>query len=156
MTTHTIDHKDCSCVTVNVQTFHELTTHELYAILRARAAVFVVEQNCQYQDMDGIDFEATHVTLLDGNEIVAYARVFVEASSGKWHIGRVLTIRRGMGYGIPLMYEAIRVAKEAGAKVVEIDAQSYAIGFYEKVGFRVCSEEYLIDDILHKRMRLLM
>lgn len=154
MTPHIIDHKDCSCIEVKIQTFQELTTHELYAILKARAAVFVVEQNCQYQDMDGTDFEATHVTLWNGNEIVAYARVFVEGTSGKWHIGRVLTIRRGMGYGIPLMNEAINVAKEAGAKVVEIDAQSYAIGFYEKVGFCVCSEEYLIDNILHKRMRL--
>ena len=139
-----------------IQTFQELTTYELYNVLKARAAVFVVEQKCQYQDMDDIDLRATHVTLTMDNEIVAYARVFRDGQSDTWHIGRVLTILRGQGYGIPLMREAIRVAKEAGAKAVEIDAQSYAIGFYEKVGFQVCSDEYLIDDILHKRMKLLV
>lgn len=59
-----------------------------------------------------------------------------------------------MGYGIYVMKEAITVAKEHGAKLIEIEAQSYAIGFYEKVGFRVCSDEFLLDGILHKRMRL--
>lgn len=139
---------------VKVQTFQELTTYELYDILKVRATVFVVEQECQYLDLDGIDFRAIHVTLMVGNEIAAYARVYRDGLSNTWHIGRVLTIRRGQGYGIPLMKEAIKVAKEAGAQIVEIEAQSYAIGFYEKVGFIVCSEEFLLDGILHKRMRL--
>lgn len=139
---------------IKVQSFHDLTTKELYVILKVRAAVFVVEQKCLYQDMDDIDFTATHVTLLKDDEIAAYARVFCDKHSGTWHIGRVLTVLRGMGYGVPLMNEAINVARRAGAEAVEIDAQSYAIGFYEKVGFQVCSDEYLIDGILHKRMEL--
>lgn len=156
MINHAIDDNKYPYINLKVQTFDELTTKELYAILKARAAVFIVEQNCQYQDMDDIDFAATHVTLLKDDEIVAYARVFCDGHADTWHIGRVLTVWRGMGYGIPLMNEAIKVAKEAGAKSVEIDAQSYAIGFYEKVGFQVCSDEYLIDGILHKRMKLLV
>lgn len=139
---------------VRVQTFGELTTRQLYEILKARAAIFVVEQNCHYQDMDDIDFVAKHVTLFCGDELVAYARVFVDPCSSVWHIGRVLTLRHGVGHGIPLMQAAIGAARSAGATLVEIDAQSYAVGFYEKVGFRTVSdEEYLIDDILHKRMR---
>lgn len=113
-----------------------------------------MEQECPYQDLDDIDFKATHITLLTDNEIVAYSRVFKDTRSDTWHIGRVLITKRNMGYGIYVMKEAITVAKEHGAKLIEIEAQSYAIGFYEKVGFRVCSDEFLLDGILHKRMRL--
>ena len=141
-------------IQIKVQTFEELTIFELYEILKVRAKVFIMEQECPYQDLDDIDFKATHITLLTDNEIVAYSRVFKDTRSDVWHIGRVLTTKRNMGYGIYVMKEAITVAKEHGAKLIEIEAQSYAIGFYEKVGFRVCSDEFLLDGILHKRMRL--
>ena len=137
-----------------IQTFDELSTRELYEILRVRSAVFVLEQNCNYVDMDGIDFRAIHVALWQGSEIVAYCRVFVDEGSGKWHIGRVLTTQRNKHYGVRLMEMAIKVAGSKGADVVEIDAQSYATGFYEKVGFEVCSDEFLIDGIKHKKMRV--
>ena len=155
MTDYTIENGVPQAVRVRTQAFGELSARELYEILKVRAEVFIMEQQCRYQDMDDRDFDATHVTLLDGSDIVAYARVFSEGHPDAWHIGRVLTVRRGVGYGIPLMQAAIGVAREAGARYVEIDSQSYAVGFYEKVGFRVVShEEYLIDGILHKRMRL--
>lgn len=137
-----------------VQTFDELTTRDLYEILKVRAAVFVVEQKCSYLDMDDIDFRSTHVTLWRDDKIVAYCRVFKDEEPGAWHIGRVLTTRRKKNHGLQVMQAAIKVAAELGATQVKIEAQSYAIGFYEKLGFQVCSDEFLIDDILHKRMRL--
>ena len=136
-----------------VKTFDELTTRELYEILKVRAAVFVVEQEICYQDMDDIDFGATHVALWDDDQIVAYSRVFKDEEPGAWHIGRVLTTQRNKNYGLRVMQEAINVAEALGARQIKIEAQSYAIGFYEKVGFEVCSDEFLIDGILHKRMR---
>lgn len=141
-------------VKVIVHTFDELTTRELYEILKVRAAVFVVEQEICYQDMDGIDFRATHVALWLDNQIVAYSRVYKDEVPDTWHIGRVLTIQRNKSYGLQVMREAIKVAKRLGAKQIAIEAQSYAVGFYEKVGFQVCSDEFLLDGILHKRMRL--
>ena len=139
-----------------IQTFGELTTHELYGILKVRAAVFVVEQECPYQDLDDIDFRATHITLWNENQIVAYSRVYKSKDADLWHIGRVMTTQRNKNFGLRIMEEAINVAKKLGAKVIEIEAQSYAIGFYEKVGFQVCSDEFLLDGILHKRMRLIV
>ena len=139
---------------VVIQTFSELTTHELYAILKARASVFIVEQECPYQDLDEIDFRATHITLLSHGEIVAYSRVYQSEHPDLWHIGRVMTTQRNKHYGIRIMKEAIQVARNLGVHHVEIDAQSYAIGFYEKVGFQVCSDEFLLDGILHKKMEL--
>ena len=139
---------------VVIQTFSELTTHELYAILKARASVFIVEQECPYQDLDDIDFRATHITLFRNSEIVAYSRVYQSEHSDLWHIGRVMTTQRSKHYGIRIMKEAIKVARNLGVRHVEIDAQSYAIGFYEKVGFQVCSDEFLLDGILHKKMKL--
>ena len=136
------------------KTFDELTTHELYEILKARAAVFVVEQNCHYQDMDDIDFIATHVVVMDGDTIVAYSRVFKSNHADAWHIGRVLSTQRHKHYGMKVMQEAINAAEKLGAKMIEIDAQCHAVGFYEKIGFKVCSDEYMIDDIPHKRMLL--
>lgn len=140
--------------TTRIQGFGELTTRELYGILKARAAVFVVEQDCPYQDLDDIDLKATHITTFIGSEIVAYARVFKDSNTDLWHIGRVLTTRRGQHYGAQMMKEAIDVAASLGAKTIEIEAQSYATGFYEKFGFRESSDEFVLDGILHKRMLL--
>ena len=151
MTQHTNTVSETKTV---VKPFEELTTRELYEILKVRAAVFVVEQEICYQDMDDIDFSATHVALWCDNQIVAYSRVFKDEAPGAWHIGRVLTTQRNKNYGLQVMKEAIKVAKILGAEQIKIEAQSYATGFYEKLGFRICSDEFLIDGIWHKRMQL--
>ena len=145
---------DYAGIKVVIQTFEELTTHELYEILKVRSAVFVVEQNCPYQDLDGIDFYATHITLWCEGSIVAYARVFKNPDTDMWHIGRVLSTQRNKNYGLQVMKESIMVAEGLGARGIEIEAQCYAIGFYEKVGFQVCSDPFLLDGIPHQRMRL--
>jgi len=139
-----------------IKTFAELDTRELYAILKARSEVFVVEQNCVYQDLDGIDLDALHLYTLDGGELTAYLRVFMQNGSTKTaRLGRVLTVKRGCGLGLDLTLRGIRAAKEIfGAREICIEAQVYAIGFYEKAGFRVCSEEFLEDGIPHVKMIL--
>lgn len=139
----------------DIKTFKELTTHELYEILKVRAAVFVVEQNCPYQDLDDIDFTSSHVIIRCDDEIVAYSRVFKDDGAGLWHIGRVLTTQRNKHYGILVMRQAIETAQRLGAKTIEIEAQCYAIPFYEQVGFHVSSDEFMLDGIPHKRMKLL-
>ena len=134
--------------------FDELTARELYEILRVRSEVFVVEQSCIYQDLDRTDYISRHVILYENDEIVSYLRVF-PASDGVARIGRVLTTKRGLGYGLKCMAEGLDSAKKHfGATSVVIDAQVYATGFYEKLGFRIISEEFLEDDIPHVKMKV--
>lgn len=134
--------------------FDELTTRELYEILRARAEIFVVEQNCVYQDLDGIDYESLHVFAEEGGKVTAYLRAFYK-DEDTVQMGRVLTLRHGEGLGGKLLREGIAQirARMHPAKIC-IDAQCYATGFYEREGFRICSEEFLEDGIPHVRMVL--
>ncbi len=136
--------------------FDQLTTHELYDIVRVRAAVFVVEQNIVYQDMDGVDFSALHIWLTKEDAVIAYMRIFPDIKEPDTvRMGRVLTIARGQGYGAVLLRDGIAAAKHTlEAKRIRLDAQTYAIGFYEKAGFAVCSAEFLEDGIPHREMVL--
>ena len=139
-----------------IKHFHELTAEELYAILQARTAVFVVEQNCAYQDLDNKDQDAYHVFLRDTTGVQAYLRVLnKEATFAEISIGRVLARSRGNGLGMRILLEGIRVATEClHAKEIRIGAQVYAKPFYEKAGFRQASEQYLEDNIPHIEMLL--
>ena len=103
---------------LTIQSFEELSTSQLYEILKVRAAVFVVEQECAYQDLDGIDRHSMHVTLWRNHKIVAYARVFKD-DDDLWHIGRVLTTERNKHFGLVVMREAIKVAKAQDAECIE-------------------------------------
>ena len=139
---------------LTVKKFDELTTRELYEILKARADVFVVEQSCIYNDLDGNDSSAFHVFLHDGDGIAAYLRV-VEAGvyGDSVRIGRVITTRRGLGLGSQIMQAGLAVARDRlAAHSVTISAQTHAIGFYEKNGFTVTSSEYFEDGIPHVKM----
>ena len=134
--------------------FPELTTAELYDLLRIRSEVFVVEQDCVYQDMDYDDQAAIHLWLTDGDHIVALCRVCPAGTHmEEVSIGRVITTERGKGYGKQMMLEGIQAAQEHfGAKRIDIEAQEYAKGFYEQVGFRQSSETFILDGIPHIRM----
>lgn len=134
--------------------FNELSTEELFQILRARMAVFVVEQNCVYQDADEKDRESLHVSFWEDGQILAYLRIFrKDEQTATVRIGRVLTLRRGEGLGMRLLLEGIRQAKEKlNAERIYLEAQCYAIGFYEKAGFTVCSEPFIEDGIPHIQM----
>ena len=139
---------------LHIKTFEQLSSTELYELLKARSAVFVVEQTCPYQDIDGGDYESLHVYLEEEGRILAYLRCYVQDEHTA-RIGRVLTVARGQGYGIPLMEAGIKAVREhIHAESIFIEAQCYAIGYYEKFGFSVCGEEFLEDGIPHVPMTL--
>ncbi len=139
-----------------VKRFEELSVDELYEILQVRFAVFIVEQNCIYPEIDGRDKHSYHVYLKDDTEIKAYLRVVDKGvSHEEVSIGRVLTIERGIGLGKRILLEGIKVAKERmNADKIVIEAQSHAREFYEKVGFEKVSEEFMEDGIPHIKMVL--
>lgn len=139
-----------------IKHFSELTLEELHDILKLRTEIFIVEQNCPYQDIDGADKVAYHLYLKENNEILAYLRVLPEGATYKEaSIGRVVSARRREGLATRLLKEGIIVAKEKfGAKTLMIGAQKYAKKLYEGVGFIECSEEYLEDGIPHIHMSL--
>ena len=134
-----------------VKKFEELDVGELYEIMQARAEVFVVEQECVYQDLDGVDKEAYHVYLRENGELVAYLRVLDKGKRlDEVSVGRVISLKRGLGLGKRLMRAGLQVAKEKfGATIVKVGAQVQAKGFYESVGFRQVSGEYDEDGIPH-------
>ena len=141
---------------VVIKSFKELTKEELYKIIQLRIEVFILEQTCFYQDLDGYDDKAYHVQVLEGDEIAAYERVF--KSGIKYptaSIGRVITSPkfRGKGYGDILMRESIRCAEELEEHHIMLSSQSYAQDFYAKHGFvRTDRDSYLEDDIPHVEM----
>lgn len=137
-----------------IKHFQELTTNELYEILRLRAEVFVVEQNCVYQDVDNVDLDAYHVYLRENGEIVAYLRVIDKGKRlDEVSLGRVIARYRRRGLGSAIMKTGIAVAKEKfHAKRIQIGAQAWAQPFYESVGFRRISDEYIEDGIPHVYM----
>lgn len=139
-----------------VKRFEELSLEELYEIIKVRLEVFVVEQNCVYQDIDDKDKKAYHVYLKDDNEIKAYLRVLDKGVSfDDVAFGRVLTTERGKGYSTIILQEAIKITKEKlHANKVIIEAQVYAKGMYEKHRFRQVSDEFLEDGIPHIKMEL--
>lgn len=134
--------------------FNELTTKELYEILKARAEIFVVEQNCVYQDLDDVDYESLHVFYEEEGKVVAYLRAYYKDDKVV-QMGRVLTLQHGKGLGGRLLKEGIAQIKEKMTpKQLYIEAQCYATGYYEREGFRVCSDEFLEDGIPHVQMIL--
>ena len=139
-----------------VKRFGELTADELYRILRLRVAVFVVEQNCPYMELDDRDQDALHVWFEDRDGIRAYLRILDAGAVSEYvTIGRVIAVKRRCGMGSRILSEGIRIAKEAlDAEKIYVEAQVYAKGMYEKQRFRQISEEFLEDGIPHVKMLL--
>lgn len=139
-----------------VKRFAELTTLELYEILRVRAEIFVVEQNCVYQDLDGVDYNSLHM-YVEEDGIQAYLRAFSrEDEPGTVRIGRVLTREHGKGFGGLLLKQALETIRDRmQPERMYLEAQCYATGFYEREGFRICTEEFLEDGIPHVGMELI-
>lgn len=137
--------------------FRELSAGELHAVLALRAAVFVVEQKCPYQDPDYKDEYALHVMGWKDGELVAVSRILPQGVSyDEVSIGRVATSQdvRGTGAGLVLMEKTMNYIKDNFGNVpIRISAQSYLQKYYEKFGFvRSEKEEYLEDDIPHLDM----
>ncbi len=139
-----------------IHPFTALSTNQLYAILALRNQVFIVEQDCVYQDLDQKDQQAHHVLGYINHTLVAYARIFKPGYYFKEaSIGRVVVAKnvRHNNYGFRLMQEAIiAVEKYYQTKTIKISAQLYLKIFYESLGFQQIGEEYLEDGIPHIAM----
>ncbi len=141
---------------IAVKNFTELTVDELYAVLQMRSEVFVVEQDCAYQDLDGKDQKALHILGYKNNGLVAYTRIFAlgddyEAAS----IGRVVvkSSERQYGFGKDIMIASIKaINKHFDQTKIYLSAQTYLKKFYHELGFQETGEEYLEDGIPHIKM----
>jgi ElaA protein len=140
------------------KSFEELTTIELYALLQLRSEVFVVEQDCVYQDVDGYDQSAMHLLMYLDDALCAYSRLIppgIKYESAS--LGRVVTRRsaRGGGHGKALMQSAMTHCKRLWPhNGLTISAQAYLEKFYQSLGFETDSEPYMEDDIPHIKMCL--
>jgi ElaA protein len=138
---------------INIKSFQDLTTAELYAILQLRTEVFVVEQNCVYQDMDGKDSKALHIIGKNKDEIIAYTRIFRPGDYMKQAcIGRVVVRKseRQGGFGKEIVLASIKAVKDKfKVTTIHISAQTYLQKFYRELGFIAVGETYLEDDIPH-------
>lgn len=139
-----------------IKRFHELSPDDLYQVLQLRSEVFVVEQNCVYQDIDGKDSKAIHLLGEFAGKTVAYARLF--KAGDYFHegsIGRVVIAQeyRDKKWGHDLMREAISGLDAIGETAITISAQLYLKKFYESHGFAAVGESYLEDGIPHIQMR---
>jgi ElaA protein len=137
--------------------WEQLDREQLYAVLAARQAVFVVEQQCPYLDLDGLDVHCLHLWHADSaGQLLAYARLL---PAGLHHaeasIGRVLTTAagRGQGLGRELMLESIaQISRWQIGQPLRIDAQRYLEGFYGALGFITAGEAFMLDGIEHVEM----
>ena len=133
--------------------FKELKAEEIYKILEIRNEVFIVEQQCAYQDCDGKDENAYHLYLQDNDKIIAYLRILKKGVSyDEISIGRVLVHKnyRGKGIAREMMLKAINfIESNLNEKEIKIQAQSYLVDFYKSLGFKETSNEYLEDNIPH-------
>ena len=136
--------------------FDELTPHELYAILQLRNAVFVVEQNCVFQDADNKDQLSHHLMGWSGEELIAYSRIIPAGIAYEFvSIGRVVTSteKRRNGTGKMLMNEALNATINLFGNVpIKLGAQLYLKNFYESFGFVQSSDIYIEDGIPHIEM----
>lgn len=141
---------------IEILTFNELSINTLYEILRLRNEVFVLEQNCAYQDVDGKDRQAVHVLGWINNTLMAYARCFAPGDYfNDAAIGRILIKEnfRQKGYGHQLTKAAIDASiKNFNVDRIKISAQTHLMDFYKNHGFEAIGESYLEDDIPHIAM----
>ena len=140
---------------IYIKPFEELSNKELYEILKTRQEIFVVEQNCPYMDIDGLDEKSVHVySMNEEGRVTGCLRVFMRDEEKKVaQIGRVVTLVHGTGLGGILLHKGVEVAlQQFQADLIYLEAQTYAIGYYAKEGFKVVSDEFLEDGIPHVKM----
>lgn len=141
----------------NIKSFEELTTQELYKIIRARVEVFVIEQDTPYQDLDNYDQKALHIWAEQDGELLAYCRIFDKGIKySETSIGRALTTAnaRKKGLGKELISIAIEnIEKLFKTSEIRISAQDYLIKFYSDFGFIDTGKKYLEDNLPHTEMK---
>lgn len=137
-----------------VKTFDELTTKELYEILKARCEIFLLEQRIICQDMDDVDYKSLHCFFEDDGKVAACLRAYY-LDDNTVKIGRVLTRVHGTGLGKRLMDESLAAIKERmPCKKIHVSAQKHAAGFYAMAGFKVTSGDYLEEGVVHVAMEM--
>jgi len=142
-----------------IKTFAQLSTAQLHDIYQLRMAVFVVEQTCYYQDVDGLDKEpqTRHLMFWQEHDLAAYARILAPGTSysGYASIGRIANAQafRGQGLGHTLVAEAVKACQSFWPDAdIKISAQAHLQDFYGQHGFNTVSDEYLEDGIPHVAM----
>ena len=140
-------------MTLYAKTFEQLSGAQVYEILKARAAVFTMEQEIRYPDMDDIDYRSVHCFFERDGKVVAYLRAFAEETAHCFHVGRVLTTVRGAGLRRQLLEQSLQVLRERyGCRKVVLHSQTGAAGFYEKVGFHTVGGVFTEAGIPHVKM----
>jgi ElaA protein len=133
----------------------DVSAIDLYQILKLRQDIFIIEQNCTYDDIDNIDTCSEHIYLKNNNQVIAYSRI-VPAGTKFHHpsIGRIIVHKsfRGKGFGREVVQRALKVLSERETEAVFIEAQNHLKEFYESIGFKQLSEPYPIDGIQHIKM----
>ncbi len=141
---------------IDIKSFDELGTAELYELLALRAEVFVVEQDCAYQDPDGKDFQALHVLGKRNSQLVAYARIYSsDQDTGGVSIGRIVVrpSHRSLGLGKEIVLASEKAARQRYKDhKIKLSAQSYLKKFYSELGYKSYGEPYLEDGIPHIEM----
>lgn len=141
---------------IKIKIFKELNIDELYDLLQLRSEIFVVEQDCVYQDIDGKDRKALHIIGFKNDKIVAYTRCFDKGFYfEEAAIGRVLVAKNQRKYGLghEIMKASLKAIKERfETDTIKLSAQQYLIKFYEAHGFKTIGEGYLEDGIPHIAM----
>lgn len=136
--------------------FDELNTHELYQILQLRAEVFIVEQNCAYQDIDSRDIKSLHLIAVSHDAIIGYCRILPTGIAYDQYcsIGRVVVKKESRlhQYGKQIMQTSIDICKTHFKEPIKISAQLYLEKFYQNLGFKIVSASYLEDNIPHIAM----
>lgn len=135
------------------KTFDELTKNELYEILKVRSQIFIVELKMNCLEIDGMDYSALHFFLEEDGKILAYLRAFNREDVLK--IGRVLSICHNKGYGTELMQKTMLYAQQnLKVKKFRLDSQKQAVRFYQKLGFKTVSDEFLEEGVPHFKMEI--
>lgn len=140
-------------------TFNQLTTQQLYDVLKLRQDVFIIEQNCIYEDIDRLDMEAAHLLLTDGDYLVACSRIVPAGKKyGEPSIGRIVTSpdRRGEGHGREIVKLSMEYLRNRGENRVRIEAQAHLQTFYAGFGFSPDGEVFDLDGIPHIEMTALL
>lgn len=146
---------------MKVKYFSELRLEELYKVLKLRSEIFVVEQDCAYQDMDDLDQASTHILGNEGEKLVAYTRIIPPSELDRdiVAIGRLVVSGdyRNREYGKMLMKKAIQISKEKFLDFpIYIKAQNYLESFYKELGFIPSGIYFLEDNIPHQEMKLVV
>ena len=134
--------------------FNQLSTKELYEILKVRSEIFIVEQKMNCLDMDYVDYDCLHCYIMENENIVAYLRAY-KTENYSVKIGRVLTTTHGIGLGKELMLRSIiEIKKYFSCEKIELHSQISAVGFYEKLGFKAIGERFLEENVWYISMVL--